>query len=126
MQTSAISRAPQRVKDAAWRRESPVLRQVLDAVSAVNSQLLDALVESARREAPGFPLNESLRGGVARLKFEERRRAAACGVSLVDAKFVEFSCWREMTLPSKTALSTQTLPPWLPIEESRSLAHSAL
>ena len=26
----------------------------------------------------------------------------------------------------ETALSTETLPPWLPIEESRSLAHSAL
>src|SRR5271168_5056148 len=113
MQTPPVSRPPQRVKDAAWRRESPVLRQVLDAVSAVNSQLLDALVESARREAPGFPLNESLRGRVARLKLGERRWAAGCGVSLVDAKFVEFSCWREMALPGETALSTQTLPPWL-------------
>jgi len=126
MQTSPISRAPERVKDAAWRRESPVLRQVLDAVSAVNSQLLDALVESARRDAPGFPLNESLRGCVATLSLEERRRAAGCGVFLVDAHFVEFSCWREMALPSETALSTGTLPPWLPIEESRSLAYSAL
>ena len=126
MQTSPISRPPQRVKDPAWRRESPVLRQALDAVSAVNSQLLDALVESARRDAPGFPLNESLRSCMARLSLEERRRAAGCGVFLVDANFVEFSCWREMALPSETALSTETLPPWLPIEESRSLAHSAL
>jgi len=126
MQTSPISRAPRRVKDPAWRRESPVLRQALDAVSAVNSQLLDALVESARRDAPGFPLDESLRSRMAKFSLEERRRAAGCRVFLVDAKFVEFSCWREMTLPSGTALSTETLPPWLPIEESRSLAHSAL
>jgi hypothetical protein len=125
MQTSPSSPAPQRVKDAAWRRESP-LRQVLDAVSAVNSQLLDALVESARRDAPGFPLNESLRARVGGLSLEERRRAAGCGVCLVDANFVEFSCWREMALPSETALQTETLPPWLPIEESRSLAYSAL
>jgi hypothetical protein len=126
MQTSPIGRPPQRVKDPAGRRESPVLRQALDAVSAVNSQLLDALVESARRDAPGFPLNESLRSRMARLRLEERRRAAGCGVFLVDANFVEFSCWREMALPSETVLSTETLPPWLPIEESRSLAYSAL
>jgi hypothetical protein len=126
MQTSATSRAPQRVEDAAWRREPTVLRQVLDAVSAVNSQLLDALVESARTDAPGFPLNESLRRRVARLGLEERRRSAGCRVFLVDANFVEFSCWREMALPSETARSTETLPPWLPIEESRSLAYSAL
>ena len=31
-----------------------------------------------------------------------------------------------MALPSETALSTEPLPPWLPIEESRSLAYSAL
>jgi hypothetical protein len=126
MQTSPVSRPPQGVKDPAWRHVSPVLRQALDAVFAVNSQLLDALVESARRDAPGFPLDESLRSRMARLSLEERRRAAGCRVFLVDAKFVEFSCWREMALPSETALSTQTLPPWLPIEESRSLAHSAL
>jgi hypothetical protein len=126
MQTSPISRAPQYVKDPPWRRESPVLRQALDADSAVNSQLLDALVESARRDASGFPLDESLRSRMARLSLEERRRAAGCRVFLVDAKFVEFSCWREMALPSETALLTGTLPPWLPIEESRSLAYSAL
>ena len=126
MQTSPISRASQRVKDPAWRRESPVLRQVLDAVSAVNSQLLDALVESARRDAPGFPLDESLRSRMARFSLEERRRAAGCRVFLVDANFVEFVCWREMALPSETTLSTETLPPWLPIEESRTLAYSAL
>jgi hypothetical protein len=126
MQTSPIGRAPQRVKDAGWRRESPVLRQALDAVCAVNSQLLDALVESARTDAFGFPLSESLRGRVARLGLEERRRAAGCVVFLVDANFVEYSCWREMALPSETALPTETLPPWLPVEESRSLAYSTL
>jgi hypothetical protein len=31
-----------------------------------------------------------------------------------------------MALPSETTLSTEALPPWLPIEESRSLAYSAL
>src|ERR1700691_6212471 len=91
MRTSPSSQAPQRDKNAAWRRESPVLRQVLDAVSAVNSQLLDALVESTRRDAPGFPLDESLRARVASLSLEERRRAAGCGVCLVDANYVEFS-----------------------------------
>lgn len=126
MQTSPISQLPQRVNDPDWRRESSILRQALDAVSAVNSQLLDALVESARRDAPGFPLNESLRSRVARLTLEERRRTAGYGVCLVDAKFVEFSCWQEMALPAETTLSMETLPPWLPIEESRSLAYSSL
>jgi len=125
MQTSSSSPS-QGAEYAAWRREPRVLTQVLDAVSALNSQLLDALGDSARRDAAEFPLHESLRGRVARLTLEERRRAARCGVFLADANFVDFSCWSEVALQGESALSMEPLRPWLPIDESRSLAHSAL
>jgi hypothetical protein len=120
------SSPPQRAEYAAWRREPRVLTQVLDAVSALNSQLLDALGDSARGDVVEFPLDESLRARVARLTLEERRRAARCGVLLADANFVDFSCWSEVVLQGESALSMQPLRPWLPIEESRALAHSAL
>lgn len=126
MHTSPISAPPQRAEYAAWRHEPRVFTQVLDAVSALNSLLLDALGDSARREAAEFPLHESLRGRVARLTLEERRRAARCGVYLADANFADFSCWSEAALQGESAIPTQPLRPWLPIEESRSLAHSAL
>jgi len=109
-----------------WRREPRVLTQVLDAVFAVNRQLLDALASSARGEAMQFPLVESLRERAARLTLEERRRAARSGVFLVDANLIDFSCWREAALRGESASSTDVPMPWLPIEESRSLAHSAL
>jgi hypothetical protein len=126
MQTSPVIVPPHRTEYAAWNHRPLVLTQVLDAVSAVNSQLLDALAESARGDAAEFPLNESLRGRVAGLTLEERRRAARCGVFLADANFIDFSCWREMSLQGEPALSRGILRPWLPIEESRSLAHSVL
>jgi hypothetical protein len=126
MQTSSM-RAPSQYADPApWRREPRVLTQVLDAVFAVNSQLLDALASSARGEAAQFPLSESLRERAAGLTLEERRRAARSGVFLVDANLLDFSCWREAALRGGSAPSTDLPIPWLPIEESRSLAHSAL
>jgi hypothetical protein len=100
--------------------------QVLDAVFAVNSQLLDALASSARGEAMQFPLVESLRERAARLTLEERRRAARSGVFLVDANLMDFSCWREAALRGESAPPADLPTPWLPIEDSRSLAHSAL
>jgi hypothetical protein len=126
MQTSFIRPPQKRAEYAGWRRKPAVLTQVLDAVSAVNGQLLDVLVASARRGVAEFPLNESLRGHVAKLTLEERRRAARCGVFLVDANFADFSCWREVALQSEVGYSVEGLEPWLPIEEARSLAHSAL
>jgi hypothetical protein len=126
MQTSPVNVPPQRVEYAAWRHEPLVLTQVLDAVSAVNSQLLDSLAECARGDAAEFPLNDSLRSRVAGLTLEERRRAARCGVFLADANCVDFSCWREVMLRGESALPREILRPWLPIEESRSLAHSVL
>jgi hypothetical protein len=126
MQTSSM-RSPSRYADpVAWRRESRCLTQVLDAVFAVNSQLLDALASSARGEATPFPLSESLRERAARLTLEERRRVARSGVFLVDANLMDFSCWREAALRGESAQSTNLHTPWLPIEDSRSLAHSAL
>jgi hypothetical protein len=125
MSTSSTS-STERAEYSAWRREPRVLTQVLDAVSAVNAQLLDALAASAREEVAEFPLSESLRGRAAKLTLEERRRAARCGVFLVDANLVDFSCWREVALQGESASSTDASTLWLPIEESRSLAHSAL
>jgi hypothetical protein len=125
MQTSPISAPAHRAEHAAWRREPVVLAEVLAAVSAVNEQLLEALVESSRVEGAEFPLPESLRDRVARLTLEERQRTARCGVFLADANFVDFSCWREMALGAQAARS-ELLRPWLPIEASRSLAHCAL
>jgi hypothetical protein len=126
MQTSS-SRAPsQHATPVAWRREPRVLTQVLDAISAVNSQLLDAVASSARGEGAAFPLVKSLRGRAAKLTLEERRRAAGCGVFLVDANLIEFWCWREVALRGESAPAADVPTPWLPIEESRSLAHSAL
>ena len=55
------------------------------------------------QRAAEFPLDESLRGRVAGLSLEERRRAAGCGVFLVDANFVDFSCWREVALEGKSS-----------------------
>ena len=103
-----------------------MLTGVLDAVSAVNSQLLEALTECARSESAEFPLDKSLRARVARLTLDERQRAARCGVFLADANFVEFACWREVALEGETTRSTELLRAWLPIEESRSLANSVL
>ncbi len=125
MQTSLISAPAQRLEHGSWRRESVVLAEALDAVAAVNEQLLEAIVESAGVDGSEFPLPESLRGRAAKLTVEERRRAARCGVFLADANFVDFSCWREMALGNQSARS-ELLRPWLPIEASRSLAHCAL
>ena len=126
MQASSPRAPSQNADHAVWRREPRVLTQVLDAVSAVNSQLLDALASSARKDATQFPLVESLRERAAKLSLEERRRAARCGVFLVDANLIDFSCWREMALRGESVPSTDAFTPWLPIEEARSLAHSAL
>jgi hypothetical protein len=126
MHTSSMSAPAQYADPAAWRREPRVLRQVLDAVVAVNGQLLDALAASARGDAIPFPLNASLRERAARLTLEERRRAARSGVFLVDANLIDFSCWREAALRGELAPSRDVPMPWLPIDEARSLAHSAL
>ena len=120
-------RSPSQYADpVAWRRESRGLTQVLDAVFAVNSQLLDALASSAREGATQFPLSESLRERAARLTLEGRRRAARSGVFLVDANLMDFSCWREAALRGESAPPADLPMPWLPIEDARSLAHSAL
>jgi hypothetical protein len=126
MQTSSIRPPSQYADHTAWRREPRVLTQVLDAVFAVNSQLLDALASSARGEAGHFPLSESLRERAGRLTLEERRRAARSGVFLVDANLIDFSCWREAALRGESAPPADVHMPWLPIEDARSLAHSAL
>jgi hypothetical protein len=125
MQTSSMRAPSQDADPVAWRREPRVLMQVLDAVFAVNSQLLDALASSARGEATPFPLSESLRERAGRLTLEERRRAARSGVFLVDANLMDFSCWRDAALRGESAPPADVRMPWLPIEDARSLAHSA-
>src|SRR5271154_6984036 len=113
MQTSSM-KAPC-ADPTTWRREPRVLTQVLDA-----------LASSARGEAMQFPLVESLRERAARLTLEERRRAARSGVFLVDANLIDFSWWREAALRDASPPLTDLPIPWLPLEEARSLAHSAL
>ena len=62
-----------------WRRFEPVmLTEMLDTVAAVNSQLLDALVDCARSDNLEFPLPGSLRGLVAQLTVAERQTVARC------------------------------------------------
>jgi hypothetical protein len=61
-----------------------------------------------------------------KLTLEERRRAARSGVFLVDANLIDFSCWREAALRGESPPLTDLPTPWLPLEEARSLAHSAL
>ncbi len=127
MQTSPISPTLQRADGSAKRGfERAVLAGVLNAVSAVNDQLLEALTECARSESAEFPLDASLRSRVAGLTPDERQSAARCGVFLADANLVDFACWREVALEGKSTRSTELLRAWLPIEESRSLANSVL
>jgi hypothetical protein len=47
-------------------------------------------------------------------------------VFLVDANLMDFSCWRDAALRGESAPPEDLPVPWLPIEDSRSLAHSAL
>ena len=103
-----------------------MLTGVLNAVSAVNDQVLEALTECARSESAEFPLDVTLRARVAGLTPDERQRAARCGVLLADANLVDFAFWREVALEGESTRSTELLRAWLPIEESRSLAHSVL
>ena len=108
MQTSPISPTLQRADGSARRGfERAVLTGVLNAVSAVNGQLLEALTECARSESAEFPLDASLRARVAGLTPDERQRAARCGVFLADANLVDFACWREVALEGKSTRSTR-------------------
>ncbi len=127
MQTSPISPTLQR-SDVSARRgfERAVLTGVLNAVSAVNRQFLEALTECARSESAEFPLDASLRARMAGLTPDEGQKAARCGVFLADANFLDFACWREVALEGESTRSTELLRAWLSIEESRSLAHSVL
>src|SRR5271166_4371050 len=127
MQTSPISPTLERA-DGSTRRgfERAVLTGVLNAVYAVNDQLLEALTECAQSESAEFPLNVTLRARVAALTSDERQKAARCGVFLADANLVDFTCWREVALEGKSTRSSELLRAWLPIEESRSLANSVL
>ena len=127
MRTSPVSRTLQRAEGSAWQGfERALLTGVLTAVTAVNSQLLEALTECARSGNSEFPLDQSLRDRVAALALDERQKAARCGVLLADVNFVEFACWREVALEGESNRSTEFLRAWLSIEKSRSLAHSVL
>jgi hypothetical protein len=116
----------QRIEYAAWRRFEPAaLTEVLNTVAAVNEQLLDALVESARSGVLSFPLPESLRSRVAILTSRERQVAARCGVFLADAALAGLPGGGP-PLEAGPAPSADRGRAWLPIEQSISLAHSVL
>src|ERR1700730_10410734 len=124
---SPIPQVSQRTPYAPWRRFEPaVLKELLDTVAAVNGQLLDALVDSARSDNLEFPLPESLRGPVARLTVPERETIARCGVFLGDMNLWGVSHGRGIADPSGLALSTEPGRPRSPAAQSLSLAHSML
>lgn len=125
-QSACTPSPPQRIEYSAWRREPLVLAGVLDAVSAVNEQLLEGLSESARGASDEFPLPQSLRLKIATLTVEELRKVARCGVYLADANLIDFACWREAALTGESTALPAAFRAWLPVERSSSLAHSAL
>jgi hypothetical protein len=126
-QNSPIPKVSQRTPYAPWRRFEPaVLKELLDTVAAVNGQLLDALVDCARSDNLEFPLPESLRGRVAQLTVTERQTIAQCGVFLGDVNLWGISHGRGIADQSGMALSIEPGRPWLPTEQSLSLAHSML
>jgi hypothetical protein len=117
----------QRSENSTWRRFEPAaLTEALGTVSAVNEQLLEALVESARSDSAEFPLSGSLRPRVAGLSFEECRWAARCGVLLADANLADSRGWRDVQGHDKGNIPAVSRRPWLPMEQSISLAHSTL
>ena len=105
----------QRIEYAAWRRFEPAaLTEILNTVAAVNEQLLDALVDSARSGVLSFPLPESLRSRVAILTSGERQLAARCGVFLADAALADLPGGGLPVIRS-VALADRGRA-WLPIE----------
>lgn len=126
-QNSPTPKGSQRTPYAPWRRVEPaVLTELLETVAAVNSQLLDGLVDCAQSDTWEFPLPQSLRDPVARLTASERQRIARCGVFLGDVNLWGISGGRGIADQSGMALSTEPGRPWLPTEQSLSLAHSVL
>lgn len=116
----------QRIEDAAWRRFEPAaLTEILNTVAAVNEQLLDALVDSARSGVLSFPLPESLRSRVAILTSGERQLAARCGVFLADAALADLP-GGGLPIESDPSTLADRGRAWLTIEQSISLAHSVL
>jgi hypothetical protein len=126
-QNSPISKVPQRTPYASWRRFEPaLLTELLETVAAVNTQLLDALVDCARSGNLEFPLPGSLRERVARLTVVERQTIARCGVFLGDVNLWGISGGRGIADQSGMAFSIEPGRPWLPAEQALSLAHSML
>ncbi len=126
-QNSPFPRSPQRTQYSPWRRFEPaVLTELLETVAAVNHQLLDALAYCARSDNLEFPLPQSLRGPVARLTVPERETIARCGVFLGDVNLWGVSHGRGIADQSGMALPIEQGRPWLPTQQSLSLAHSML
>jgi hypothetical protein len=124
---SPVSLSPWRTPYGPWRRFEPaVLMELLETVAAVNAQLLEALVHCARSDNLEFPLPASLRGPVAQLTVFERDTMARCGVLLADVGPLGITCSQGATNQSGMGLSTEQVRPWLPTEQSISLAHSVL
>lgn len=118
---------PYRTPYAPWRRFEPaMLTELLATVAAVNSQLLEALIDCARSDNLDFPLPVLLRGQFARLTLRERETIARSGVLLADVGLWGITTCRGITDQSGMAPSTEQGRPWLPTERSMSLAHSVL
>src|SRR5260370_31207030 len=106
-QNSPTPKVSQRTPYAPWRRFEPaVLTELLETVAAVNTQLLDALVDCARSDNVEFPLPGSLRRPVAQLTEPERQIIARCGVFLGDVNLWGISHGRSIADPSGMAAPT--------------------
>jgi hypothetical protein len=106
--------------------EPKAMCEVLDAIVALNEQLLDALGRSARASDSEFPLPKIVRSRIAELSEGQRRQAARCGVLLADGGFSNFARWRQISRLSDHQLLSDECPDWLPSEDSIVLAHAML
>ncbi len=106
--------------------EPKVMGEVLEAVVALNEQLLDALANSARATSAKFPLPDSVRLSFAAMSDGKRRLAARCGVLLLDAGFSDETGWRDLALLGAREAYSNQICAWLSPEESVVLSYSAL
>jgi len=110
-----------------WRRiDATGLTDVLSAVTALNEQVLDTLVDSARSADAEFPLDSRLRANVATLTDGQRQQIARCGVCLADAGFADLTRWNHVALAGKSALPPDDGRPWLSSNQSVELAYAVL
>ena len=96
------------------------------AVQAVNTQLLEALVDAAHAADARFPLAHLLRSRFAALDTAERAAMSQCGVLLADAGFSMPHRWSGEIPERSMHRVAEEAPHWLAPERDSSLAHSTL